>query len=107
MFYELRVYEVQPGRLPDLLSRFQNAALPAWERHGVRLIGFWIDEIGTTNKVTYMLAWEDLIEREQKFAAFYADPEFAEKRAKSEENGPLVARIHNTILRPTAFSPLT
>ena len=32
------------------------------------------------------------------------DPEWLEKRAKTEENGPLVARISNSFLQPTSFS---
>jgi hypothetical protein len=44
--------------------------------------------------------------RDQHFASFQADPEWIEARRKSEENGPLVASIANSILRPTAFSAL-
>lgn len=106
MLYELRTYDIVPGRQPDVVRRFQNLTVPVFERLGFRLIGFWTDEIGTSNKITYILAWEDLVERDRKFAEFYADKEFLEGRAKSEENGPIVAKITNSILRPTAFSPL-
>ncbi len=41
MIYEQRTYAVMPGRMPDLLRRFEEAVLPIWERHGIRQAGFW------------------------------------------------------------------
>ena len=43
MIYELRVYHAVPGRLPDLLKRFDTITLKIWERHGIRPIG-WPDK---------------------------------------------------------------
>ena len=52
----------------------------------------------------YLLEWESLAEREQKWTAFATDPEWLEKRAGTERDGPIVSHITNTILKPTAFS---
>ena len=61
--------------------------------------------IGESNQTLYyLLAWESLAEREQKFAAFGADPDWISARAKTEENGPLVANIKNFMLAPTSYS---
>ena len=78
MIYELRVYHCLPGRLPALLKRFET--------------------------VTVRLQWDSMAERDKRFAAFQSDPERIEARRKSEEDGPLVASISNSILTPTAFS---
>ena len=105
MLYELRVYHCMPGRLPDLLKRFDTITLNIWERHGIRQAGFWTVEIGNSNHdLYYMLAWESLAEREQKWSAFQADPEWIKARAETEANGPIVETITNEILKPTAFS---
>ena len=105
MLYELRIYHCMPGRLPDLLNRFNTTTLNIWEGHGIRPAGFWTVEVGNSNQdLYYMLAWESLAEREQKWAAFQADPDWIAARAKTEENGPIVASIANEILKPTAFS---
>ena len=45
-------------------------------------------------------------DRDKRFAAFQADPDWIAARAKSEEGGPLVASISNSILTPTKFSAL-
>ena len=46
MIYELRIYTTLPGRLPNLLARFQNHTLRIWERHGIKQVGFWTTYIG-------------------------------------------------------------
>ncbi len=51
MIHELRVYHCVPGRLPALLSRFENVTLALWERHGIRQAGFWTVLVGESNQV--------------------------------------------------------
>ncbi|MCB1745267.1 MAG: NIPSNAP family protein [Gammaproteobacteria bacterium] len=105
MLYELRVYHCVPGRLPALLNRFDTITLKLWEKHGIRQAGFWTVNIGESNQdLYYMLAWESLAEREQKWAAFQADPEWIKKRAETEKDGAIVAAVANQILQPTSFS---
>ena len=41
MLYELRIYHCVPGRLPDLLKRFDTITLNIWKRHGIEQAGFW------------------------------------------------------------------
>jgi hypothetical protein len=104
VIYELRIYECVPGRLPNLHKRFETTTLKIWERMGIRQAGFWIADVGTSNELTYLIAWESLAEREEKWAKFQADPEWNEKRAQSEADGPIVARVRNSFLRPTPYS---
>lgn len=107
MIYEMRVYRAVPGRMPALLNRFQNTTLDLWKTRGIRQVGFWTTLVGESNMdLTYILAWDSLAEREQKWNAFMADPEWIAKRAESEKDGPIVANITNTILQPTAFSAM-
>src|ERR1700739_2042562 len=59
MIYELRVYHCVPGRLPDLMKRFDTITLPLWEKHRIRQAGFWTVAIGSSNQdLYYMLQWE-------------------------------------------------
>lgn len=105
MIHELRIYHCVPGRLPALLNRFETATLKLWEKHGIRQAGFWTVAIGESNQVLYyLLAWDSLAERERKWAAFATDPDWIATRARTEADGQIVARVHNEILVPTAFS---
>ena len=107
MIYELRTYTAMPGRMPDLLKRFATITLGLWEQHGIRPVGFWTVAIGDFNQhLYYMLAWESLAEREQKWTKFMTDPNWLSKRAELEKNGPLLSSITNAILEPTAFSAM-
>jgi hypothetical protein len=106
MLYEYRRYEVMPNRLGDLNKRFAAITTKIWERLEFHVVGFWTAEVGTSNELHYMLAWEDMAERERKWGAFMADKEWQEKRAETEQNGPLVARLTNSFWRPTSYSPM-
>ena len=105
MIYELRIYKAVPGRLPALIARFRNHTLRIWERHGIRQAGFWTTIVGdSSQELTYLLAWRDAAEREQRWNAFLADAEWHAVAADSERDGQLVADIRNTLLAPTDFS---
>lgn len=107
MIVELRVYHCLPGRQPALHARFANTTLPLWEKHGIRQIGFFTNLVGPNNQtLTYLLAWDSLAERETRWNAFSTDPEWINARAASEADGPIVERIDNSLLTPTAYSAL-
>jgi len=105
MIHELRIYQATPGRLPDLLRRFETITLGLWDRHNIRQAGFWTTLVGeSSQRLTYLLQWNDLAERDQRWTAFQSDPEWLAKRAETERNGPIVADISSQLLTPTAFS---
>jgi NIPSNAP len=105
MIHELRIYHAVPGRLPALLARFQNQTLRIWDKHGIRQAGFWTTLVGESNQhLTYLLAWESLAEREQRWGAFLADPEWKSVVAETEKDGQIVQNISSQLLAPTAFS---
>ena len=107
MIYEMRVYEATPGKLAALNARFANAAVHLFAKHGIAAVGFWTTYIGpSANTLTYILAWESLGERERRWDAFQADPEWQRVKAESEQDGPLIERAQSIILKPTEYSEL-
>jgi hypothetical protein len=105
MIHELRIYHCVPGKLAALNERFSTITLKIWERHGIRQAGFWTTLIGASNMTLYyLLEWESLAERDGKWGAFMADPEWQAKRAETEKDGAIVARVENHILAPTPYS---
>jgi hypothetical protein len=96
-----------PGKLAALVKRFETATVALFEKHGIKPIGFWTVVVGESNAdLYYILKWDSLDERQKKFAAFQADPDWIAARDKSEEGGPLIVSISNSILTPTNFSAL-
>jgi hypothetical protein len=105
MIYELRIYSCIPGRLPALLRRFEQHTLGIWERHGIRQAGFFTTVVGpASNDLTYLIAWDSMAEREQRWSAFLADPEWIADKAESEKDGQIVANVASSFLAPTGFS---
>jgi hypothetical protein len=102
---ELRIYEAMPGKMDALHQRFADHTMALFEKHGMENVGYWTDQVGTNNRLVYILGHHDLGSREKSFAAFQGDPEWTKARAASEIDGPLVRRSHSTILRPTDYSP--
>jgi hypothetical protein len=106
MIYELRIYDAMPGKLPALNDRFAKITMGYFEKHGIKQIGYWTDVIGISGRLTYIVAFEDLAAREKAWASFAADEERVRAFAETEKDGPLVARVENKIMRPTAYSPM-
>lgn len=90
--------------MPDLLRRFEQVTVPIWVRFGIVQVGFWTTEVGASNcDLTYLLVWHSMAEREEKWSAFLADPEWLEQRAQSERAGPLLSSFSNAFLKPATF----
>ena len=49
MIYEMRSYRAMPGRMPDLLKRFDTITLKLFDKHGIKQAGFWTTEVGESN----------------------------------------------------------
>lgn len=106
MIYELRVYDILPGKIQAINDRFANITLKMFEKHGIRAIGFWEDLLGTSNRLTYLIQWDNLAHRDEAWSSFMSDPEWLAAKAKTEASGQIVARVINTIMRPTSYSPM-
>ena len=102
----MRVYEAMPGKMASLNRRFADITMGFFEKHDIQVVGFWTEEIGVNNKLIYMLKFRDFEHRQEAWQSFRADEKRAKAFLETEKDGPLVARIQNSILRPTEYSPL-
>jgi len=89
-----------------LHARFQNITLKFFEKHGIKVVGFWEAVIGATNTLYYMLVWENMAQRERVWNSFQSDPEWIRARQETEKDGPIVQRVVNTLLSPTLYSSM-
>ncbi len=105
MIYELRVYRCMPGRKADLLARFRDHTMGFFRKHGIHVVGFWETLVGEQEDLTYILRYPSWEDREKRWGAFQADPEWHRARNKSQEHGPLVEHIRTSLLAAADFSP--
>ncbi len=107
MIYELRIYTALPGKQEAMLSRFRDHTTRLFEKHEMRNIGYWTNYAGGRyGELVYLLAFEDVAQRERAWNAFSADPEWRDAYDESERDGPIVSHSENRLLAPTDFSPL-
>lgn len=105
MIYELRVYRCMPGRKAEVLARFRDHTMGFFRKHGIHVVGFWDTLVGDQEELIYMTRYESWEDREKRWGAFQADPEWQRVRAKTHERGWLVEHIQTSLLKATEFSP--
>jgi hypothetical protein len=104
MIYELRTYTVLPGKR-DAVVAMHEKVLPLYTRNNIRVIGFWTTMIGRAETFYYMLQYESLADRDAKRAKLFQDPDI-QKIVQETAANPSIQFQDNTILAPTAYSPL-
>jgi hypothetical protein len=106
--YELRMYQVNEGKMDALIARFGDHTDAIFRRHNMKSIGFWRpqDEPFSQNLFVYILEHPSREEARKNWAAFQADPEWKKVKAESETNGALANHIDSYFMDPTSFSAL-
>jgi hypothetical protein len=102
MIFEMRTYQVQPGKAAEFLKLYQEQGLHLITRYA-RLIGCWTKESGVLNSVVFMWAYEDLGHRGGQRAKMAQDAEWA---AFVPAMLPYLVHQESVFMSPTAFSPL-
>jgi hypothetical protein len=109
--YELRVYHLNPGKLPLILDRFRTKEIAIFKRLGMTPIAYWTPTDETTNHETagntliYIVRHKSREAARDAWAKFKVDPEWVAVKAETEKDG--VFNIHNdsTFMKLTDFSP--
>ena len=106
--FEIRTYTTEPGKLPDLLKRFQDHTPKLFEKHGMTNIGYWVptDEPLSKNTLIYVLAHDSRDAAKKSWNAFKSDPDWIKARDASEANGKIVTKVDSIFAAPTTFSAL-
>ena len=84
--FELRMYSAQPApdgsaSIDDLHQRFREQEVQIFQNHGAEIVAVW-QSLDDPNTLIWMLAYRDRAHREEVWAAFRADPEWAALREK-------------------------
>lgn len=103
MVFELRLYQVAPGRMPDVHGRFQHHLPKLFERHAIDVVGRWTAVAGPDAPLfVYLMAYADLAQRERAWAGFYGDEEWLRIRAQTNAGSEMVERYTLMFLRASA-----
>lgn len=102
MIYEMRTYQVHPGKAPEFLKMYQSQGLPIIGRYA-RLIGCWTKESGVLNSVVFIWAYDDPGHRASQRGKLAQDAEWA---GFVPSMLPYLVHQESVFLTPAAFSPL-
>jgi hypothetical protein len=106
--FELRLYHVNPGRLPALKTFFGEHVLPMFKKHRMTGIGYWVpqDKPESENLWIYVLAHPSREDATKNWAEFNADPTWQAALKAAQVDGQFVNKIDSTFMEPADFSPL-
>lgn len=102
-YFEMRIYYCEPGRLPNLLTRFRDHTTKIFERHGMTNIGYWVPTQNEKNALYYVLAYPSKEARDASWKAFGADPEWKKVSEESQRDGKIVAKVESIFMMRPIF----
>lgn len=103
MVYDLRIYDIRPGRVPDYMAAVREVGLPVRRRYGVRLVSWYYSEAGPLNRVFHTWAFRDWEHLARAKAQFRRDPDWVERYLPRVL--PLIARQSSQLVLAADFSP--
>jgi hypothetical protein len=98
--FELRFYNVAPGRDADMRARAQNDLKWLFPRHGVRPLACWSAIAAPSLPLfVYITPFKDMNERNQCWGGFYSDPDWQEVRNRTNAGSELVEHFEIYFVR--------
>jgi len=102
MIYEMRTYQVHPGKAPEFLKFYEKNGLAIISRYA-RLAGCWTKESGTLNSVVFLWGYEGFGERAEQRRKLAQDKEW---QGFVPALLPYLVHQESVFLVPAPFSPL-
>ncbi|MBI2936379.1 MAG: NIPSNAP family protein [Chloroflexi bacterium] len=106
MYYELRIYTPQKGKLDDYAALFHAYPEKAFERLGAGMVGAWAVDGSEQPAFVYILSFRDKAHRDEVFAKLREQPEMKEYLPKRPQLIDTNIPSMNWLLKPVAFSKI-
>ena len=100
MIYEMRTYQVKPGKAGEFLKMYEAKGLPIISRYA-SLIGCWVKESGVLNSTVFIWAYDDFAHRTSQRARL------EKQLARSSVAPPHYARLRRHDETPQSSMPLS
>ncbi len=76
MIYNMRVYDLKFGAIPEYMAAVKELAVKIRAKHGVKLAGWYYTEIGTQHRVVHIWEYKDYTHFEEAAQAVRSDPQW-------------------------------
>lgn len=107
-YWELRLYEMLPARLPDMLHQLAVEIPPLFAQAGVPVpLGLWDCFAGPqTDTLVYLLHWDTLDQRMAAWGRFYGNPVWWRQYEDAHGGAQMLERSHVLVLHASpAWTP--
>ena len=101
MIYDMRIYDLKPGSVPQYMAAVREVALKIREENGVKLAGWYYTDIGILNRVVHIWAYDDLAHFDKARTAVTSDPRWARDFVSRVQG--LIVRQQDMIMRGADF----
>ena len=103
MIHELRVYDIVPGQTERQLDLFKNTVIPLFDKHAIKVVGFWETVDSENAKLVYVCEFDDEDNLRRAWKEFREDSEWIRAKEANDAKGPSVAKITSTVMRQLEF----
>jgi hypothetical protein len=103
MYYEMRTYTLQVGKVKQYQKHFEEVGLPIISKY-TTLVGWWSTEIGELNQVIHIWAYSSLDARTERRAALYQDPQWLNDFVPTAF--PMLLKQESVLMNAASFSPI-
>jgi hypothetical protein len=103
--YELRVYKVNPGKLPALKEVYNEAVGKFMKKYDIELLGAWTPADEKDERLFALLVHKDMDSADKNYKAFLADADFRKIIGEKSKDGPVASGMTRFFLNATDYSP--
>lgn len=103
MIIDMRIYQYTPSTFQTFLKEYADSGFAVTTRHLGRTMGILTSVSGVANRTLQLFAYRDADHRDECRIGLRSDPEWL---TYIRSAGQYIVEQTNTIIRPTAFSPI-
>ena len=95
--YELRTYEVIPGKMAEIMELYKSEGWAAISGHPPKLVGYFTGDVGAINELIHIWKFDDDADRRAFWTGVFSDPKFM---AFAKKVRPLFVSQKNKLMLP-------
>jgi hypothetical protein len=102
VIHELRTYTVPDGRMPEVMSLFNEVLFAVFARSNIKVVSFGTKRDSST--LVYMCEFDSEAAKVEAWKAFFSDPEWvAAWQERSDPKDPMVTEVLSEVVDPVPF----
>ena len=74
MIYDMRIYDLKPGSVPECMSAVEEVALKIRQDYGIKLAGWYYTDIGPLNRIVHIWGYQNYTHFEESRIKVRSDP---------------------------------